>query len=469
MTLRKVLHILIVMLVLAGVILATQLTGCGGNARRARQWLEAGQRAYNVDSTYTAIVNLQRALDEATKAGDEEVKFEATVYLAMLHAQLGQDDKSYQMLRNLPYVEATTRPQAFSSQYYLRLLGRYYATVTHNYDSAIYYGQRAIELDRRLYADNATFELTDMANLAETYLARGDTAQAWAIVRQVEAAPKPSFQIYLSQIYYIHSLLSANRDTAYHYARLGEQYAIETKSDEMQIACLRRLCELDSLRYGLPAPYVEHKHRADSSIRRMQGSEVAYKVAALQEQHKIERMQQQSRNDHIFGTLLSVVLLLALATALTLMRLFKRDAQAKQQLADATVQREKLEKELLQLRMKKNEERLEQAHKENVSMTELITEMQRTLTDDDDQSLLALETTMKTQHADFLKRVTQQYPELTENDIRLIGFIKMGVKPKVMAMALNISMKSLNSARYRLRKRMKLDNEVNLNDFIHSI
>jgi len=469
MKLRTILHILLVVTLALTVVALTQLTGCHGNAQRARQWLEAGQRAYSVDSTYTAIVNLQRALDEATKAGDEEVKFEATVYLAMLHAQLGQDDKSYQLMRNLPYVEATTRPQAFSSQYYLRLLGKYYSTVKHNYDSAIYYGQRAIELDRRLYADNSTFELTDMANLAETYLEHGDTAQAWAIVRQVEAAPKPSFQIYLSEIYYIHSLLSANLDSAYYYAHLGERYAVETKSDEMQIACLKRLCELDSMRYGLPVPYVEHKHRADSSIRRMQGSEVAYKVAALQEQHKIERMQQKSRNDHIFGTLISVLLLLALVTALTLIRMLKRDAQAKQQLADAAVQREKLEKELLQLRMKKSEEQLQQAHKENVSMTELITEMQHTLVDDNDQSLLTLETTMKTQHADFLKRVARQYPELTENDIRLMGFIRMGVKPKVMAMALNISMKSLNSARYRLRKRLGLDNEVNLNEFIQSI
>ena len=449
--------------------LLAQLAGCGGNAKHARKLLLAGQAAFATDSNFVAMVSLQQARDEALRAGDKETHFEATVYLAMIYDQAGQYEKSYELLRDLEYVEATTNPLGYSSQYYYRMMGLHFTRVSHNLDSAIYYGQKAIDLDQRMYPNDTAFRLTDMSNLAESYMLKGDTARAWDIVRQVEASPRPAYCIYLSQAYYIHSMLSTNLDTAYHYALMGLDAAAFYHAHDNEIACLQRLCQIDSIRHGLPAVYVAHKQQADSCIEEQQGAQVTYKMAVLQEQDKIERMRQQSHNERLVSAMLVTMLLLTLAGAAVLLRLSRRNARTRQQLAEAAVQREKLENELLQLRMKKNEQQLQQAHKDNVAMTELITEMQHTLVDDDDQSLLALETTLKTQHADFMQRVAQQYPELTENDVRLMGFIRMGVKPKVMSMALNISMKSLNSARYRLRKRLKLDNEVNLNDFIQSI
>jgi len=469
MTLRKVFHVLIALLLLSGAVLATQLTGCDAGARQARERLEAGQEAFGNNDIYGALTNLQQAREMAQQTGDLETSFEATVYLSLLYDQAGQSEKGYQLLKEVDYVEATTNPSAHSSQYYYRMMGIYSATLTHQYDSAIYYAQQAIELDKRLYPGIRAHVLVDMSNLAESYMNKGDSAQALRIVEQLKEEPPPKFKMYLCQVYYLYSLLSHNTDTAYHYAQLGRKLSAQYGSHDNEIACLKRLCALDSARRDIDA-YITHQHAADSCIQQLQGSALTYKIGVLQEQNELERVEEKNRTDHIIGGMVIVMLALAVAALVTLLRMSRRNARNKQQLAVAAVQREKLQKELLQLRMKKSAEQLEQAQKQNVSMTEMITEMQHTLASSEEEpSLLALETTLKSQHADFLKRMESRYPELTANDIRLAGFIRMGVKPKVMAMALNISMRSMNTARYRLRKKLNLAPEDNLNDFIQSI
>jgi len=456
-------------LIIVACAMLSPLASCSGNAQKARQWLETGQAAFGKDSIYDAFINLQRAMDEAERAGDKETYFEANVYLAMLYEQVGQRDKSEKMLRNLQYVEATTNPSAFSSQYYFRFCG-YYATLHQDYDSMIYCAQQAIKLDKKLYPNDLTYLYGDMGNLAEAYLAAGDTASAWEVVRQVNSMPQPSKRLGLGQIYYLRSLLETqNLDSAYHYANLCYECSKDHISNNILILSLQRLCALDSCMRNMDA-YMEHKRILDASKEYRQGTEVAYKISALQEQGKIERIQEKNEKRLWIGVMLIVLLCLALFTVISLLRMSHRNAQTKQRLAESTIQREMLEKELLQLRMRKNEAKLEAAHKKNVSMTELITEIKHNLPNTEDEpSLATLESTMKIQCADFLERVEHRYPELTDNDVRLMGFIRMGVKPKVMAMALNISMKSLNSARYRLRKRLKLSNETNLNEFISGI
>ena len=63
---------------------------------------------------------------------------------------------------------------------------------------------------------------------------------------------------------------------------------------------------------------------------------------------------------------------------------------------------------------------------------------------------------------DFLQRVKNEYPELTPNDLRLCAYLRLNLSSKEIAPLLNISYKSVEIKRYRLRKKMKLSNEDNL-------
>lgn len=67
---------------------------------------------------------------------------------------------------------------------------------------------------------------------------------------------------------------------------------------------------------------------------------------------------------------------------------------------------------------------------------------------------------------DFLTKIKDKYPELTPNDLRLCAYLRLNLSSKEIAPLLNISHKSVEIKRYRLRKKMGLVKKDNL---IHHI
>ncbi len=69
-------------------------------------------------------------------------------------------------------------------------------------------------------------------------------------------------------------------------------------------------------------------------------------------------------------------------------------------------------------------------------------------------------------HEDFLKRLRKAYPQLTPKDQRLCTYLKMNLSTKEIAPLMNISVRGVEVSRYRLRKKMELSTETNLNEFM---
>jgi tetratricopeptide (TPR) repeat protein len=69
----------------------------------------------------------------------------------------------------------------------------------------------------------------------------------------------------------------------------------------------------------------------------------------------------------------------------------------------------------------------------------------------------------------FYKRLKSEYPDISPNDLKMCALIKMNLSIKEMAAVLNISPDSVKTARYRLRKKLQLNTEDNLTDFILSL
>ena len=70
---------------------------------------------------------------------------------------------------------------------------------------------------------------------------------------------------------------------------------------------------------------------------------------------------------------------------------------------------------------------------------------------------------------DFLKKIKEIHPNLTPNDLRLCAYLRLNLSSKEIASLLNISSKSVEIKRYRLRKRMNLDHGTNLIGYILSV
>ena len=72
-------------------------------------------------------------------------------------------------------------------------------------------------------------------------------------------------------------------------------------------------------------------------------------------------------------------------------------------------------------------------------------------------------------HRDFNQRLATRYPDLTESDRRLAILIRLDFSSKEIAPLLNISPKSVEIARYRLRKKLELKDRENLTEFLKSL
>jgi len=69
-------------------------------------------------------------------------------------------------------------------------------------------------------------------------------------------------------------------------------------------------------------------------------------------------------------------------------------------------------------------------------------------------------------HQNFFKRLMEEYPELTQSDLKLCAYLRMNLSTKEIAPLLNISIRGVEARRYRLRKRLNLDHDANLVEFL---
>ena len=71
--------------------------------------------------------------------------------------------------------------------------------------------------------------------------------------------------------------------------------------------------------------------------------------------------------------------------------------------------------------------------------------------------------------SDFLKKIKSIHPNLTPNDLRLCAYLRLNLSSKEIAPLLNITPRSVEIKRYRLRKKMNLEHEKSLVDYILNI
>jgi DNA-binding CsgD family transcriptional regulator len=69
-------------------------------------------------------------------------------------------------------------------------------------------------------------------------------------------------------------------------------------------------------------------------------------------------------------------------------------------------------------------------------------------------------------HEQFMKTLKDNYPDLTPSDLRLCAFLRMNLSSKEIAPLLGISVRGVENHRYRLRKRLNLDADSNLTEFM---
>jgi len=104
---------------------------------------------------------------------------------------------------------------------------------------------------------------------------------------------------------------------------------------------------------------------------------------------------------------------------------------------------------------------------ENSHVKTVIRTIDRNINNSDDWKFF--EDAFNNADKDFLKKVKTIHPELTSNDLKLCAYLRLNLSSKEIAPLLNISVRSVEVKRYRLRKKLNLPHEEGLTDYIMEI
>jgi DNA-binding CsgD family transcriptional regulator len=91
-------------------------------------------------------------------------------------------------------------------------------------------------------------------------------------------------------------------------------------------------------------------------------------------------------------------------------------------------------------------------------------EIDKNLSHDDDWKQFAFH--FNSVHGDFTTRLTSEFEHLSGQELRLCSYLRLNLSTKEIAQLLNISVRGVEIGRYRLRKKLKLERNVNLSEFI---
>ena len=72
-------------------------------------------------------------------------------------------------------------------------------------------------------------------------------------------------------------------------------------------------------------------------------------------------------------------------------------------------------------------------------------------------------------HENYFRKLKAMHPELSPNDLRFCAFLRMNMSSKEIASLLNITVRGVEIRRYRLRKKMGLEHEKNLVEYLMEV
>jgi len=148
-------------------------------------------------------------------------------------------------------------------------------------------------------------------------------------------------------------------------------------------------------------------------------------------------------------------------------QLRKSMKQKNKELANATYQMVHKNETLINLKDKLKSMVTTMSSEENKQLTRKLIKMINKDIDSEKQWEI-FETHFENVHEEFLKRLKETYPGLTPRELKLCAYLRMNISSKEISVLMNISTRGVEIARYRLRKKLELQRDTNLVDFIIS-
>lgn len=368
-------------------------------------------------------------------------------------------------------------------------------------DSALYYFQKAKEL---AILKNFETRLGDiMVNIGNLYLSNNEYDKALVALNEALAdfqKNKDNRGISHTNFAIAEAYFGLNRlnEAEERLIDLCEYFKISGDLDYLA-AGYKTLSKIFNKR-GLDEKALEyfmlHTEVKDSII----NTETVSRIAEFQLRYEAEKLESQAEAEMLvvqknkelaaykFRLIIGIILLIVIILVFIIYRFKSRKKILEFQLENEALDREKLstvlgykkrEMENLALHIfQKNEllekikDALDEIRKESSKETgtkirNIILQVQQTLRVNKELSIF--QEKVEQLNSDFFSVMSDKYPTLTEKEKRLCALLKLELSSKEIALLNDISEGAVTMARYRLRKKLKLDPNENLTDYLQKI
>lgn len=393
-------------------------------------------------------------------------------------------------------------------------------------DSADHYNQLSRELilssgDRESIADYHFNQASILGHRSKWGEALGHAKQSSETFSQMGVVPKlASAQLLEAECLWHLGKTSDGLGEA----KAAYESVVNTGYDGIKLRALKLLYELQKRlgNTGQALAYFEEYSRLDNEIytteknKAIEEIEAKYNVEKAQmlaDQREQQVKQEQEKNAIlarqnefqvtrnyllvIVIILLLVVIMLAATVQRARARSFineKKMIEAKRDMAEMELKNEKLQQEHLKARVQNQYRSLQDMANHIIEKNELIRQMReavkkiKTQTEKDSvkEKLIELEMKIKNNlniekdHSQLNKKINELnysfaeelkalHPELTDKEVRLAALLRLDLSSKDVAALFDISPKSVDQSRYRLRKKLNLASDGNLGEYLHSL
>ncbi|MFC1732920.1 tetratricopeptide repeat protein [candidate division KSB1 bacterium] len=407
---------------------------------------------HGLGRTYTRLKEFDLARESLENALRFAERGDMTRGKAIMNNALGnlyQELKNYEKALehfNMFYVLAQEIGDETSVAYGLNNLGQVY-NLLGDYNKASYYLKLALKQSTEI--NNAQAQAASLGNLGEVYSKLGNYDLAISYInKSIEISKKQGFRLFTSDNY---RLLSET------YSRMGDfKQALEN--------------------------YIKYNNLNDSIFsdeKQAQIHKLKLRFEKEQSERKIKLLEQESRNRGIFlrfsiaASILGLIIILLLINSFRLR--VKLHKQEKDKLDDTINQRNR---ELVTLRMDSEQkrqflneiessvEKFDEDEKREINdfVDRLKSKLKSGKVPEKEWNLLKVH--FEDVHPDFFKKLLLKHPSLTQYDLKICAYIKINLTTKDIARMLNISNRSVQTARYRIKKKIELPSDYNLFKYI---
>ena len=86
-----------------------------------------------------------------------------------------------------------------------------------------------------------------------------------------------------------------------------------------------------------------------------------------------------------------------------------------------------------------------------------------------DRHLNELQSNIGDVNQQFFKNLSTKYDQLTQNDLQICGFLRLGLNNKEISVIKNVTPKAIRTSKYRIRMKIGLTEELQLIDFLLAV